>query len=59
MLAHVSLHCDDLICQERSAVLARREAESSGELGLGSLVPSTGGRSVPTKDYCSCVRFLS
>ena len=44
MLAHASLHCDDFICQERSAVLARREAESSGEFGLGLLVPSIGGR---------------
>ena len=44
MLAHVSLHCDDFIYQESSAVLARREAESSGELGLGLLVSSTGGR---------------
>ena len=44
MLAHVSLHCDELICRECSAVIARRKAESSGELGLGSLVPSTGGR---------------
>ena len=44
MLARVSLNCDDFICQERLAVLARRKAESSGELGLGSLVPSTGGR---------------
>ena len=44
MLAHVSLHCDDFICQECLDVLARSEAESSGELGLGSLVPSTAGR---------------
>ena len=44
MLAHVSLHCDDFIFQECLAVLARREAESSGELGLGLLVPSTVGR---------------
>ena len=44
MVAHVSLHCDDFICQLRLAVLVRREAESSGELGLGSLVPSTGDR---------------
>ena len=44
MLAHVSLHYDYFICQERSAMLAQREAESYGELGLGSLVLSTGGR---------------
>ena len=43
MLAHASLYCDEFICQERSSVLAQREAESSRELGLGSLVPSTAG----------------
>ena len=59
MLAHVSLHCDDFIFQERLAVLAWRDAESSGEFGLGSLVPITGGRLVPKKDYCSCVHFIS
>ena len=44
MLDHVRLHCDYFILQECSDVLAWREAESSGELGLGSLIPSTGGR---------------
>ena len=44
MLAHVILHCDDFIRQECPAVLARSEGGSSGELGLGSLVPITGGR---------------
>ena len=44
MLAYLRLHCDDFILQECLAVLVRREAESSRELGPGSLMPSTGGR---------------
>ena len=58
MLAHVSLHCDDFIFQECSAVLARRKAESSGLALVRWCQLPVVGEYLQRIIFLACVLFL-